>query len=367
MIPPVTCRVFGDPGMDPQIAPPDQCCYSRYLTVIGREEQPPDDLADLVIENLTAAVRRHIRSTRWHVSPRRFGFDQQTWADHFSTENYPDVVVAYYLYLFGNEAGDNCDYLLGKVEAGQPIGGLVEHLLVSRFLFALQSENDPIGYAVYTNVHGAVTCLLADGKWEAQHPRRNDTPVRVRGRTDPVAEEPEIALALQKTRALHELPKHPSLLSKLGKRSRPAQRELQSHLSYFPKYGVGAFTTRTVNDCLREPVRAAVYRSNALPVEYDPEMGVYQLFRTAVPDWSPDSPADLHAKCLSLLRRLREQVNTGQSAILAIVCELIRLLERGEPIPSGADLGRRLSIDRRRVSELLTELTCRSARLPELD
>jgi hypothetical protein len=30
-----------------------------------------------------------------------------------------------------------------------------------------------------------------------------------------------------------------------------------------------------VNDCLREPVRAAVYRWNALPVEYDPEVGVW--------------------------------------------------------------------------------------------
>src|SRR4051794_34637260 len=96
--------------------PPRQesCCYSLYLGALGRGEKPKDDLAESVLERLTDAVRRFIRGTRWHVSPRRFGFDQQTWTDHFSTENYPDVVVAYYLYLFGNdeETGGNRDYLL---------------------------------------------------------------------------------------------------------------------------------------------------------------------------------------------------------------------------------------------------------------
>ncbi len=102
-------------------------------------------------------------------------------------------------------------------------------------------------------------------------------------------------------------------------------------------------------------------------MEYDPEVGVYQLFRTSVPDWSPESPADLHGRCLTRLQRLQAQAGTSPARLSALLDELVRRLGSGAPIPSGAELGRVLGISRKRVSELLADLIQRSASLADED
>jgi hypothetical protein len=357
--------------------PTVQCC-TQYLQHLLGGERPPDALAAEVVDFLQKEIERAIRRTRWRLPPRYFGFDGATWAEHFDTDNVPEVVTAFYLFLFApaesNENGEGgqevepsqLNYLYRRVEQDWCVERLISTTLTNRFLRHLQQRHDRVGYAVYANSRAAIDAMVAAGElhrdwYDERGGRRTtaDPPVRFPDYAGPVADVPAI------THAVIADPDWPPLLHQLGRCSRRSQRALRERFASFPNYDVRAFTNEVVLLSVRDRVREASARWNAFPVEADPEAGVLRLFRTAAADWSEGSPPDLHVRCLRRLQHLHTLLAGGGGPVVAVLGELIRILEAGESVPSGAELGRRLSLDRRRVQEALTDLIERAVQLPD--
>ena len=134
---------------------------SRLTTLIGRLKgcMQPTYVFEALKNDHLAKILRHELNRRglWHAPPAWLGYDGETWDDSFE-----DLLIDCYIFSI-------CKRIRGlrsHLKTGKPLDPLIFQN-VEWFVTDCQKRFDPIGYAVWQNVMGAVEHAIKSGKLTA--------------------------------------------------------------------------------------------------------------------------------------------------------------------------------------------------------
>lgn len=309
----------------------------------------PDQFPELEFwTEFEALVRRRMRRRGLLESPPRYlGYSGQQWGEVMH-----DVVFDCYQFA----VLDRLVGLRAQLKVKPHIDGLILRN-VDHFLLERQRNQDRTGYAIFRNLEMAVLMGIEDGEVSISGGPAN----RIRNETlllfDPDASFPG-STAEQVREAVRSIGEWQSRLSEWARISDSAQRSLQHGLTELPDHRVRSCRFKILVDVLKEEVRSvlgmdemSVQDSQGLEIEAATDF--LQAIRTNCGDYRyvvMDQFQDRVKRIRANLSRL-EKRDDVMKRVEQLFLELVAVAQSEEPLPSHAELARRMGLPKSSVSD----------------
>ncbi len=331
-----------------------------------RDFGPNCDPAGCVLPKLEQLLRRRMRQRNLLTAPPNFlGYSGITAWD--APGAFEDVVVDCYIFAFL----DRLQGLRNQLRIRPNIDGLISRN-AKHFLLERQKRYDPVGYAVFGNVEGAASDMVAAGELAAEGTGEGRLQNSSVLRLDQLAAAGELATTDRLRGLLAEAPDWAEVLQYLTSTTEEGQVWVAEFLRQLRAAGVVAVRVGDVVAAIAEQVREDWAARHAVPASQLGQEGEEDFGVVVRLVW-PDTRAADQDQWEMLKRVVPEQIGRLErqqrvrDRLAKVFQELVRLVEAGGPSPpSQADLVRELGVPRETVStdfSLLREVI--SGILPE--
>ncbi len=338
--------------------------YVRVLVPSG--PSPPQDVVDAMWSTLRRALESEIRHrSLWHAPPRRLGiYGPGHWWEGDALD---DLTADCHKFAFL----DRLESLRAQLRVKSNVEGLI-YRNIQLFLYETQKQHDPLGFKIFTLLHGAVRRAI-----EAGIVRRVEGDCRIRNNTilafgPEEHSEPASEIALREVACRWSDDLLPDLvLVERKKEMEQMMDRLATHLAQLASHGIGTFHFgRLVNvfkTAVRERWQAILQQAERDTVLEDDDDDVETTRIVIAVD--PDLGVEAHdalTKFFDCVDEMLDRLETSgkkqktRKAYLERLWTYIKTQvtedEWGDEPPAYRKISRVLGIPRERVGTLFKEL-----------